>query len=207
MGSHFSPFSPPLCDVMWLFFTSCQYFPQSPLNLLYIPFCLSLSCPQMHNLLLNFFLVCFLDHLSSVGLPPPASDSCGRLSCPLCPCLRFLPGSCPHFSTFLALLAPSSAVHNHFLCHLLTLSFTFPLLYPSLSVAPCLVSVQCPWGSSPHPCSRCSMPLAGQAWALWASPSGCWPTTLKWRSRRWTSITTRWTLSLTSAHEESTGNR
>lgn len=66
--------------------------------------------------------------------------------------------------------------------------------------------VQCPWGSSPLPSSRCFMPPAGQVWAPWGSPSSCSPTTLKWRSQRWTSITTRWTLSLTSAHGESTGS-
>lgn len=71
----------------------------------------------------------------------------------------------------------------------------------------CHLSIQCPWGSSPHPCSRCSMPPAGQAWAPWASPSSCWPTTSRWRSQRWTSITMRWTSSPTSAHGESTGNR
>lgn len=77
----------------------------------------------------------------------------------------------------------------------------------SLSMLPYPLSVQCPWGPSPHPCSRCSMPPAGQAWVPWASPSSCWPTTLRWRSQRWTSITMRWTLNPTSAHGESTGNR
>lgn len=65
---------------------------------------------------------------------------------------------------------------------------------------------QCPWGSTPHPYSRCSTPLDGQAWVLWANPSGCWPTTLRLKFQKWTSITTRWTLSRTSARAESTGN-
>lgn len=90
---------------------------------------------------------------------------------------------------------------NFFHCYLL------PPHHLSLPIAPYLLSVQCPWGSSPHPCSRCSMPPAGQAWVPWASPSSCWPTTSRWRSQRWTSITMRWTLSPTSAHGESIGNK
>lgn len=92
--------------------------------------------------------------------------------------------------------------HSYSLC-----SESPPLCYLSPSMAPYPLSVQCPWGSSPHPFSRCSMPPAGQAWVQWASPSSCWPTTSRWRSQRWMSITMRWTLSPTSAHEESTGSK
>lgn len=67
------------------------------------------------------------------------------------------------------------------------------------------LSVQCPWGSTPHPYSRCSMPPDGQAWVLWANQSGSWPTTLRSKSQRWMCITMKWTLSPTSVHAESTG--
>lgn len=95
-------------------------------------------------------------------------------------------------------------VHIHFphsyLLLLILSSVTCPCPW-----LPYHLSVQCPWGPSPHPCSRCSMPPAGQAWVPWASPSSCWRTTSRWRSQRWTSITMRWTSSPTSAHGESTG--
>lgn len=79
-------------------------------TLLYILLCLSLCCPQMHNLPFNIFLVYFfLNYLPSTGLPVPASDSCGVLLSPA-------------YASFLAhaLLALSSAVHHCFLCHPLT---------------------------------------------------------------------------------------
>ena len=165
----------------------------------------------------------------SLFLSPSSCSSCSThsrvlLSCPLGPCPRFLPALWHIFR-------PLCPALNHFLFHLLTLPlfiscvplllFTLPLLrltfsllpcahppllcHLSLSMAPHHLSVQCPWGSSPHPCSRCSMPPAGQAWVPWASPSSCWRTTSRWRSQRWTSITMRWTSSPTSAHGESTG--
>lgn len=147
-------------------------------------------------------------------------------------CLHFLPDSWPHlwplllpFSVLIFTLPPRSiavflsscSVHSfnqleysltaHFL-YLIPVCVQPPSLHFLSSWMPsCNLSVQCPWGSSPHPCSRCSMPPAGRAWAPWASPSNYWPTILKWRSQRWTSITMRWTLSLTSAHGESTGKR
>lgn len=71
---------------------------------------------------------------------------------------------------------------------------------------PFFLFFQCPWGSSPHPYSRCSMPPGGQAWGLWANQSGSWPTTLRLKFQKWMCITMKWTLSLTSAHAGSTGN-
>lgn len=192
-------------------------------TLLYILLCLFLCCPQMHNLPFNIFLVYFFK-LSSLYRPSCPCE--WLLWCSPFPCLRFLPGSCPPCPVLCCSpLLPLPPPHNRwffalplvFSCVLLCICALFQLqtlfalnhifpCYLSLSVAAYVVSVQCPWGSSPHPCSRCSMPLAGQAWVPWASPSGCWPTTSKWRSQRWMSITMRWTLSLTSAHDESTGN-
>lgn len=183
----------------------------------------------MHILLLDLFRShCFFSYLPSSclsGLNPSLWFP------PIC--LRFLPGFChisrpvlycpqplplphPHLTVlylFNACFAHALPLHRllfYFFVHTPTfLIHSKPPspCHPSLSMAPFPLSDQCPWGSSPHPCSRCSMPLAGQAWAPWASPSSCWRTTLRWRSQRWTSITMRWTLSPTSAHGESTGNK
>lgn len=194
-------------------------------TLLYILLCLSLCCPQMHNLPFNIFLVYFF--LTIFPLPAFLSLRVTLVvfSFPLPTLPSWLMPSlpCPLLFTTASFATPSLnrwffASPLVFSCVLLRICALFQIqtlfalnhifpCYLSLSVAAYVVSVQCPWGSSPHPCSRCSMPLAGQAWVPWASPSGCWPTTLKWRSQRWMSITMRWTLSLTSAHDESTGNR
>lgn len=62
-------------------------------TLLYILLCLSLCCPQMHNLPFNIFLVYFFFKLSSLYRPSCPYE--WLLWCSPFPCLRFLPGSCP----------------------------------------------------------------------------------------------------------------
>lgn len=174
-----------------------------------------------------FLIVSLLSYLPCSCLPVPGTHSYVQLPWPLGLCLCFLPNLCPHS------LAPSLARSLLFTTTSFTTSspnyasafnpcntpinltsfsvlvffvrYTLYLLDLSLLVSPCFLFVQCPWGSSPHPCSRCSMPPAGQEWAPWASPSSCWPTTSRSRSQRWMSTTMRWTLSPTSAHDESTG--
>lgn len=180
----------------------------------------------MHILLFNcsILIVSLFSHL-----PVPAPRSGFHLSCPLGLCLRFLPNLC-HTSRPLPTTAspttsfldrsvspvrllcqcPSSVLPLFsllFYAHPISFIATSSPHHLFLPIAPYLLPVQCPWGSSPHPCSRCSMPPAGQAWVPWASPSSCWPTTSRWRSQRWMSITMRWTLSPTSAHGESIGNK